>query len=178
MKTDAHKVPFMPSSLQGVGTAIKVVSVPTKCQTKGIQATTLVIDKEIDEVNARELRPHNPPPTSTYLLIFGSGAQSRSHIDLILAIRPTLTHVTIWNRTDGRGIGALRSASLHTIVGSGSAYIASAVRQTDIICTCTNTSTPLFNGADVKPGAHLNCVGSYTPEDGPSDGWEGADGCG
>ncbi|RUS35334.1 hypothetical protein BC938DRAFT_471999 [Jimgerdemannia flammicorona] len=33
----------------------KVVSVPTKCQTKGIQATTLVIDKEIDEVNARAL---------------------------------------------------------------------------------------------------------------------------
>ncbi|RUS33797.1 hypothetical protein BC938DRAFT_483837 [Jimgerdemannia flammicorona] len=187
VKTDAHKVLFMPSSLQDVGTAIKIVSVPTKGQTSGIPATTLVIDEETGEVkavvNARALTAvrtaagsalatlHLSSPTSTHLLIFGSGAQSRSHIDLILAIRPTLTHVTIWNRTAGRldsMVSELRtlhpSVTFRTIVGSGSAYIASAVRQADIICTCTNTSTPLFNGADVKPGAHLNCVGSYTPD--------------
>lgn len=31
----------------------------------------------------------------------------------------------------------------------------------DVICTCTNTNTPLFDGKSVKPGTHVNCIGSY-----------------
>lgn len=34
----------------------------------------------------------------------------------------------------------------------------------DIICTCTSSSVALFDGALVRPGTHLNLVGSYRPE--------------
>jgi len=33
----------------------------------------------------------------------------------------------------------------------------------DIICTATSSSTPIFDGAKVKPGTHINGIGSHTP---------------
>ncbi len=36
-----------------------------------------------------------------------------------------------------------------------------AVKSGDVICTCTNTNQPLFDGRNVKLGAHVNCIGSY-----------------
>ncbi len=38
-----------------------------------------------------------------------------------------------------------------------------AVSAADIVCTCTNTFTPLFDGRHLKAGAHVNAVGSFTP---------------
>ena len=40
---------------------------------------------------------------------------------------------------------------------------AAAVSQSDIVCTCTNADQPLFDGSWLKPSAHINAVGSYTP---------------
>ena len=37
-------------------------------------------------------------------------------------------------------------------------------RAADLICTATNSSTPLLQGAWLKHGCHLNCIGSYTPD--------------
>jgi alanine dehydrogenase len=34
---------------------------------------------------------------------------------------------------------------------------------TDIICTASSSSTPLFDGSKVKPGTHINGIGSHTP---------------
>jgi ornithine cyclodeaminase/alanine dehydrogenase-like protein (mu-crystallin family) len=33
----------------------------------------------------------------------------------------------------------------------------------DIVVTATNSSTPLFDGALLKSGCHINAIGSYTP---------------
>src|SRR5262249_364510 len=41
---------------------------------------------------------------------------------------------------------------------------AEAVSSCDLICTCTTSPTPLFNGQTVQPGTHINAVGSFTPE--------------
>jgi len=32
-----------------------------------------------------------------------------------------------------------------------------------VVCTCTNSAEPLFDGGLVESGAHLNLVGAYTP---------------
>ena len=39
-----------------------------------------------------------------------------------------------------------------------------AVSDADIICAATTATTPVFNGSALKPGAHINGVGSYTPQ--------------
>ncbi len=36
--------------------------------------------------------------------------------------------------------------------------------QSDVICTCTSNSTPLFDGRDLRPGTHLNLVGAFRPQ--------------
>ena len=41
---------------------------------------------------------------------------------------------------------------------------AEAVRQADVICTATTSSSPVFDDADVRPGTHINAVGAYTPQ--------------
>ena len=40
----------------------------------------------------------------------------------------------------------------------------SAVAEADIICTATTSTTPVFDGRLIKPGTHINGVGSFTPE--------------
>ena len=45
------------------------------------------------------------------------------------------------------------------------AEIASAaLAEADVICCATRAATPLFADADLRPGTHINGVGSYTHE--------------
>jgi ornithine cyclodeaminase len=46
------------------------------------------------------------------------------------------------------------------IVGSPAAAIADA----DIVCAATTARTPVFDGRGLKPGAHVNAIGAFTPE--------------
>ena len=35
--------------------------------------------------------------------------------------------------------------------------------QADVICTCTTSGTPVFEGKWLRPGTHLNLVGAFQP---------------
>jgi alanine dehydrogenase len=37
------------------------------------------------------------------------------------------------------------------------------LKESDIICTATSSATPIFDGAKVREGAHINGIGSHTP---------------
>ncbi|MBP1856390.1 ornithine cyclodeaminase [Clostridioides mangenotii] len=41
--------------------------------------------------------------------------------------------------------------------------VSELVFNSDIICTCTPSLTPVFNGSELKPGTHINAIGSFTP---------------
>jgi ornithine cyclodeaminase len=61
-------------------------------------------------------------------------------------------------------IGEMRErmgAGIQLLPASSSAQ---AVNEADIICTATTSFTPVFEGKNVKPGTHINAIGSYTPE--------------
>jgi alanine dehydrogenase len=38
-------------------------------------------------------------------------------------------------------------------------------RESDVICTCTTSHEPLFNGNWLRPGTHLNLVGIFRPDE-------------
>ena len=38
-----------------------------------------------------------------------------------------------------------------------------ALLEADIICTATSSATPIFDGNNVKPGTHINGIGSHSP---------------
>jgi len=39
-----------------------------------------------------------------------------------------------------------------------------AVSDADVVCTCTTSPDPVFDGGALASGAHVNAVGAYTPQ--------------
>lgn len=104
-------------------------------------------------------------PASATLAILGAGVQARSHIEAICSVRP-ITAIKVFSRT-AEGVDQLiRDVTLlqtHRGEISRADSATDAVRGADIICTTTTSTTPVFEDGDVKAGAHINAVGSYTP---------------
>ena len=85
---------------------------------------------------------------------------------MMLAVRPSLQHVAIWNRGSERRqqlVDAIQTSYPHLTVQAVASdnELEAAARQADIVCTCTNASQPVLRGAWLKSTVHLNCVGSY-----------------
>jgi ornithine cyclodeaminase len=95
------------------------------------------------------------------LVIFGAGTQGRAHLDAMVAVRP-VDRVTFVSRTAGRAealAAAARDMGLVAEVGGPD-----AVGAADIVCTCTTSPTPVFDGSLLSAGTHVNAVGAYTPQ--------------
>jgi ornithine cyclodeaminase/alanine dehydrogenase-like protein (mu-crystallin family) len=95
------------------------------------------------------------------LVVFGAGVQARSHLEAMSAVRP-VTELVVVSRSRGaaetlveEGLGRGLAARLGE---------RDAVREADLICTCTTAEEPLFDGSLLSAGAHVNAVGSYRPE--------------
>jgi ornithine cyclodeaminase len=95
------------------------------------------------------------------LVIFGAGTQARSHLEAMLAVRP-VDRVTIVSRTADRA-NALAGSAREVGVTAEVAGPA-AVERADIVCTCTTSPTPVFEGSLLSRGSHVNAVGAYTPQ--------------
>lgn len=120
-------------------------------------------------------------PSSTHLALFGAGAQILYHARLIIYLFPSITHCTIVNRRINDRLSQLvnnlqsefpgvtfNSGSFTPDPATSSAPnsfdLEATVQSADIICTATPSTTSLFRSEWVKPGTHLNLVGSYTPQ--------------
>jgi ornithine cyclodeaminase/alanine dehydrogenase-like protein (mu-crystallin family) len=67
------------------------------------------------------------------------------------------------SRTESRAATlAGRVRSLHNIPCEITSAI-EAVEKANLICTCTTSENPLFDGGLVRPGTHINAVGAFTP---------------
>ncbi len=94
--------------------------------------------------------------------VFGAGVQGRTQLEAVAAVRP-LTRafiVDICPRA-AAAFAAEMSAKLGLPVEPAGA--AAAVREADIVCTATTSATPVFDDRDLKPGVHINAIGSYKP---------------
>jgi ornithine cyclodeaminase/alanine dehydrogenase-like protein (mu-crystallin family) len=85
------------------------------------------------------------------LAILGSGTQAVSHLDAMHAGR-SFDRVVMW------------SASGRSLDGAESVETAEeAVRDADVICTTTASAEPIVKREWLKPGVHINGVGSSIP---------------
>jgi ornithine cyclodeaminase len=102
------------------------------------------------------------------LSIFGAGMQAKAHLDACISVRETISVLYIINRTMSRA-SDLRTYALgkyghqlnHVYVLNTATK--ECVEKADIICTTTNSSTPVFNGSWLTNHTHINAIGSYTP---------------
>jgi ornithine cyclodeaminase/alanine dehydrogenase-like protein (mu-crystallin family) len=98
-------------------------------------------------------------PQSRTLLMVGSGALAPYLIEAHRAIRPSIGKVSVWNRDPAKATRLARK------VGAEAADdLEEAVRRADIVSCATSSTTPLVKGAWLKPGCHLDLVGSFTPD--------------
>ena len=105
------------------------------------------------------------------LVVFGAGLQAELHIKCIQYV-VDIEKLVIINRSYKRAEN-LKKMILETessitditvVLLSDEDAVKKEVNSADIICTTTNTGTPLFKGEWVRPGCHINGVGSYTPQ--------------
>ena len=96
-------------------------------------------------------------PDSKVLALLGSGVQARAHLQALMLVR-RFEEVRVWSRTAEH---AERFAEQHK---AKVMPVESAVRGADVIVTATNALRPILKGDWLKPGAHVNAVGSPRPD--------------
>ena len=104
-------------------------------------------------------------PDAAVVAILGSGVQARAQLEAVCAARNVReARVYSPNRDHAaRFARQMRAAGLAPDVIRVTDSPATAVRGADIICAATTSHTPVFAAADLKPGVHVNGVGSFTP---------------
>ncbi len=76
------------------------------------------------------------------LVILGAGIQGRSHLEAMRAVHD-FDRVVVWSRKDGSPEEAVRDA--------------------DVLVTATSSAEPIVERDWLKPGVHINAVGSSIP---------------
>ena len=97
------------------------------------------------------------------LLVIGAGAMAPFLARAHAAVRP-IEKIRIWNRTPARAeklAAELRAVGLDA---TAAADLDAELPQADIITCATISPTPLVKGALLKPGAHVDLVGGFTPD--------------
>lgn len=99
-------------------------------------------------------------PDSGTLAIFGCGLQAESHVRALVRVRP-LRQILVWGRSVQRARQFAERMEEEVRVPVRAVEDArEAASSADIICTLTGSPTPVLLGQWVRPGTHVNAVGS------------------
>jgi ornithine cyclodeaminase/alanine dehydrogenase-like protein (mu-crystallin family) len=97
---------------------------------------------------------------STRLAILGYGEQAAAHSRALLKVR-RIQAVRVWGRASDRAEAFCgRMTAELGIPFSSAADVEHLVSDADIICSVTAAREPVLKGAWVRPGTHVNLVGS------------------
>lgn len=171
---------LMPSWYSKKYLGIKLITMNTKNRLLGlpsIQGIYLLLDKEtgtllaqIDAPSLTNLRTAavsalaakflSPLPARN-LLVVGSGSLAPYLLQAHTAVRDYVK-IQIWGRSKDKAERVAKSLkdSLDVEVVSD---LETAVRKADVVSVATLSSDPVVFGAWLKPGTHLDLVGSYKP---------------
>lgn len=100
-------------------------------------------------------------PDAETLAVLGAGGQAATHIRYLVAVRPSIRRVAIWNRTPEKARRLAASLPLPAEVAEDAE---AAVRDADVVSCLTAARSPVLQGSWLKPGCHVDLVGGFTPE--------------
>jgi ornithine cyclodeaminase/alanine dehydrogenase-like protein (mu-crystallin family) len=98
---------------------------------------------------------HLAPERAEQVAVIGSGVQARQQIAALRAVRPDVAEIRVWGRN---GDHAVRAAA--EIGATAAETVEAAVRDADVVITCTAAREPLVRAEWLQPGAHVTAVGS------------------
>jgi ornithine cyclodeaminase len=100
---------------------------------------------------------------SRHLAILGTGRQALTQLQGILAVLP-IERVSVWNRTAANAEAWIERVS--ALFGPDAPELElraspeEAVRDADVVVTCTRAEAPVLRGEWLRPGTHVNAVGA------------------
>jgi ornithine cyclodeaminase/alanine dehydrogenase-like protein (mu-crystallin family) len=98
------------------------------------------------------------------LTVIGAGAQAPAQIRLLRAVRPSIARVCVWNRTPAKARALVAGLAVPNVDAQPAEDLETAVRSADIVSCLTSATAPVLRGSWLKPGTHVDLVGSFTPQ--------------
>jgi ornithine cyclodeaminase/alanine dehydrogenase-like protein (mu-crystallin family) len=143
-----------------------------------IQATYLLLDPQTGRPSAiaaanylTDLRTAATSAVATKFLarekvevlgVFGTGRQARAHIEVIPRVR-RFEQIFVCGRNAGASRDFAERMSAETGFRAAAADARTCAAESDVLCTCTSSQAPLFDGNLLRAGVHLNLVGTFQP---------------
>ena len=167
-------MPCYDSALHAAG--VKLVSVSAKAR---VQAVYELLDPQTGIALARmeanyltDVRTAATSAVATDLLarkdaetlgIFGSGRLAVAHLAALPRVRSFKQFLVCGSGRSDLSVfcGKMKRELGLDIEPANAETIA---RESDVLCTCTPSPVPLFDGDWLRPGTHLNLVGAFQPE--------------
>jgi len=103
-------------------------------------------------------------PDASVAAIFGAGAQARTQLEAVCAVRPIEEALVYDIAPEQAEVYAAEMSERLSLPVRAVGMPSEAASWADVICTATTSSSPVFDDADVQLGAHINGVGAYTPQ--------------
>jgi alanine dehydrogenase len=100
---------------------------------------------------------------AAHLVMIGAGALAPHLVRAHMAVRP-IKRVTLWNRTHGHAVSLAFGLAVVGIEVAIADDLAAAVADADIVSCATLATEPVLQGKWLKPGAHVDLVGGFTPK--------------
>lgn len=103
-------------------------------------------------------------PEARVLACFGAGVQAETQVEAVCAVRP-IERVWIIGRTLESALklaGSIAGRAPIPVDVRASVDPGPALAEADVVCTATTSETPVFDGRLLRPGTHVNAVGSFS----------------
>ena len=108
---------------------------------------------------ARYLAPVN----AASLLVVGSGRVASLLPQAYRCVRP-IREVTVWSRNHDNALELAAQLCADGFNARAGADLEAAARGADIVSCATLSTAPLIRGDWLRPGSHLDLIGSFTPQ--------------
>jgi alanine dehydrogenase len=100
---------------------------------------------------------------ASHHLMIGTGALAPHLIQAHATARP-IRRISVWGRNTDKARDLAARLQANGLPAEASEDLETSAREADIVTTATLSAEPVVKGAWLKPGAHLDLVGAYTPK--------------
>jgi ornithine cyclodeaminase len=123
-------------------------------------AITALRTAAVSAVATRELARDD----ASELAIIGSGVQARTHLTAISCVR-ALKRARVFSKNPHHARQlASEMQEKHSFIIEPADTIEAALQGADLIVTATSAREPIIKREWLSPGAHINAIGTYSPE--------------
>ena len=94
--------------------------------------------------------------------VFGTGRQARAHLHVLRQVR-NFERALVCGKDPARTRHFAEQMEHELSMKVESVYSRTCASESDVLCACTTSKTPIFDGNLLRNGTHINAIGSFQP---------------